>query len=122
VSDIAKDHGRHQEQPIGGPISLRYNGCGHIQRHCCFQQHSCQNIMHSGTTVTYLPQEPVQALCQGWPSGGRRNHHTPEQIISLLREIEMAVAQGRTTGQSYRDRKYKSKAAELFVQMSCALK
>jgi hypothetical protein len=63
VGDIAKDHGRHQEQPIVGPALLRCDGCGHIQRHCCFQQHSCRNIMHLGTTATHPLLKSVQALC-----------------------------------------------------------
>ena len=63
MGDIAKDHGRHQEQPIVGPALLRCDGCGHIQRHCCFQQHSCRNIMHLGTTATHPLLKSVQALC-----------------------------------------------------------
>jgi transposase-like protein len=31
-----------------------------------------------------------------------RQHYTPEQIIGMLREAEVALAQGETTGQVYR--------------------
>ncbi|MBP2310209.1 transposase [Azospirillum melinis] len=33
----------------------------------------------------------------------RRKRHTPEQIISMLRAIEVAVAQGRTVAETCRE-------------------
>jgi putative transposase len=30
---------------------------------------------------------------------GRRKRHTPEQVVNLLRQIEVAVANGKTTAQ-----------------------
>jgi putative transposase len=34
---------------------------------------------------------------------GRVKKHTPEQIVSLLRQIEVAVANGKTTAQASKD-------------------
>jgi len=32
-----------------------------------------------------------------------RKRHTPEQVVNLLRQIEVAVANGKTTGQSCKE-------------------
>jgi transposase-like protein len=34
---------------------------------------------------------------------GQRKKHTAEQIVSLLRQVEVAVANGKTTAQASRD-------------------
>ena len=33
----------------------------------------------------------------------RRKKHTPEQIVTLLRQVEVAVANGKTTGQACKE-------------------
>ena len=33
----------------------------------------------------------------------RRKKHTPEQVVNLLRQIEVAVAQGKTTALAYKE-------------------
>lgn len=33
----------------------------------------------------------------------RQKEHTPEQVANLLRKIEVAVANGKTTGMAYKE-------------------